>query len=57
MADPIRRFRHFREVPETLWRWPDFSPPRSPAAAPAGSSCTPQRSTPCRRCATGWASR
>jgi hypothetical protein len=26
MADPIRRFRHFRDVPETLWRWPDFSP-------------------------------
>jgi hypothetical protein len=26
MADPIRTFRHFREVPEKLWRWPNFSP-------------------------------
>ncbi|MEI4233219.1 MULTISPECIES: YcbK family protein [Roseovarius] len=26
MSDPIRSFRHFREVPEHLWRWPDFSP-------------------------------
>jgi hypothetical protein len=26
MADPIRSFRHFRDVPDTLWRWPNFSP-------------------------------
>jgi len=26
MPDPIRTFRHFREVPDTLWRWPNFSP-------------------------------
>ena len=26
MSDPIRSFRHFREVPETLWRWKNFSP-------------------------------
>ena len=26
MSDPIRSFRHFREVPERLWRWPNFSP-------------------------------
>lgn len=26
MADPIRNFRHFREVPDTLWRWKNFSP-------------------------------
>ena len=26
MADPIRTFRHFREVPDSLWRWPNFSP-------------------------------
>ena len=26
MSDPIRTFRHFREVPETLWRWKNFSP-------------------------------
>ena len=26
MADPIRTFRHFRDVPEKLWRWPNFSP-------------------------------
>ena len=26
MADPIRTFRHFREVPENLWRWKNFSP-------------------------------
>ena len=26
MADPIRTYRHFREVPENLWRWPNFSP-------------------------------
>jgi len=26
MPDPIRTFRHFRDVPGTLWRWPNFSP-------------------------------
>jgi len=26
MSDPIRTFRHFRDVPETLWHWPNFSP-------------------------------
>ena len=26
MGDTVRMFRHFREVPESLWRWPDFSP-------------------------------
>jgi hypothetical protein len=26
MSDPIRTFRHFREVPDNLWRWPNFSP-------------------------------
>ena len=26
MADPVRTFRHFRDVPVTLWRWPNFSP-------------------------------
>lgn len=26
MTDTIRKFRHFREVPEQLWRWPNFSP-------------------------------
>ena len=26
MADPIRTFRHFREVPDHLWRWKNFSP-------------------------------
>ena len=26
MSDPIRSFRHFRDVPATLWRWPNFSP-------------------------------
>ncbi|MEI4235243.1 YcbK family protein [Roseovarius sp. D22-M7] len=26
MSDPIRSFRHFREVPERLWRWKNFSP-------------------------------
>jgi len=26
MADPIRTFRHFRDVPDGLWRWPNFSP-------------------------------
>ena len=25
MADPIRTFRHFREVPDGLWRWKNFS--------------------------------
>jgi zinc D-Ala-D-Ala carboxypeptidase len=25
MPDPVRSFRHFREVPDTLWRWPNFS--------------------------------
>ena len=26
MSNPIRTFRHFRDVPDSLWRWPDFSP-------------------------------
>lgn len=26
MSDSIRNFRHFRDVPETLWRWKNFSP-------------------------------
>jgi hypothetical protein len=26
MADPIRTYRHFRDVPNNLWRWPNFSP-------------------------------
>ena len=26
MADPIRTFRHFREVPDSFWRWKNFSP-------------------------------
>ena len=26
MSDPVRTFRHFRDVPDHLWRWPDFSP-------------------------------
>ena len=26
MSDPIRTFRHFRDVPQKLWRWPNFSP-------------------------------
>jgi len=26
MPDPIHTFRHFRDVPDTLWRWPNFSP-------------------------------
>ena len=24
--DPIRTFRHFRDVHESLWRWKNFSP-------------------------------
>jgi len=26
MSDPVRTFRHFRDVPQSLWRWPNFSP-------------------------------
>ncbi len=26
MSDPIRTFRHFRDVPQNFWRWPNFSP-------------------------------
>jgi len=26
MSDPIRTFRHFRDVPDGLWRWKNFSP-------------------------------
>ena len=26
MSDPIRNYRHFRDVPPQLWRWPNFSP-------------------------------
>ena len=26
MTDPTRIFRHFRDVPDGIWRWPNFSP-------------------------------
>lgn len=26
MPDPVRTFPHFRDVPQDLWRWADFSP-------------------------------
>jgi hypothetical protein len=26
MPDPVRIFPHFRDVPESTWRWPNFSP-------------------------------
>lgn len=26
MPDPVRFYRHFRDVPDTAWRWPNFSP-------------------------------
>ena len=26
MSDPVRTFRHFRDVPAHLWRWKNFSP-------------------------------
>lgn len=26
MSDPVRIYRHFRDVPQNLWRWPNFSP-------------------------------
>ena len=26
MPDPVRTFRHFRDVPLHLWRWPNFAP-------------------------------
>ncbi len=26
MSDPVRTFRHFRDVPTSLWRWTNFSP-------------------------------
>ncbi len=26
MPDPVRTFAHYRDVPDALWRWPDFSP-------------------------------
>ena len=26
MSDPLRSFRHFRDVPDSLWRWKNFSP-------------------------------
>ena len=26
MSDPVRTFRHHRDVPESLWRWKNFSP-------------------------------
>ena len=26
MPEPIRTFRHFRDVPENAWRWSNFSP-------------------------------
>ncbi len=26
MSDPVRTFRHHRDVPDSLWRWKNFSP-------------------------------
>ncbi|WP_296761768.1 D-Ala-D-Ala carboxypeptidase family metallohydrolase [Sediminimonas sp.] len=26
MPDPVRTFADYRDVPDALWRWPDFSP-------------------------------
>lgn len=26
MPEPVRTYRHFRDVPERDWRWPNFSP-------------------------------
>jgi hypothetical protein len=26
MTDPVRTYRHYHEVPESAWRWPNFSP-------------------------------
>jgi hypothetical protein len=26
MSNPVRTFRHYRDVPDSLWRWPNFSP-------------------------------
>ena len=26
MTDRTQTFRHYRDVPSSLWRWPNFSP-------------------------------
>ena len=26
MPDTVQTFLHYREVPDSLWRWPNFSP-------------------------------
>ena len=26
MQEPVRSFQHYSEVPDSLWRWPDFTP-------------------------------
>jgi len=47
-------YDHWRDVLESAWRWTNFSPAE---IACRGCSSTSPRSTSCRRCATGWASR
>jgi hypothetical protein len=51
-------YRHWRDVPESAWRSPNLSPAEI-ACRGTGKLLinAPARSTGCRRCATGWASR
>ncbi len=49
--------RHWRDVPDGTWRWPNFSPAEIPCRGTGKLLINAPRSTSCRRCATGSASR
>ena len=59
MSDPVRTFRHFRDVPESLWRWKNFSPAEIACRGTGQLKLhpRPRPSTSCRRYAIGLASR
>jgi zinc D-Ala-D-Ala carboxypeptidase len=45
-------YRHWRDVPESAWRWPNFSPAEIACRGTGKLLINDPRSTSCRRCAT-----
>ena len=50
-------YSHWRDVPAATWRWPNFSPAEIACRGTGKLLVNERRSTPCRRCAFGSASR
>jgi len=58
MPDPICTFRHFRDVPDTLWRWPNFSPAEIACRGTGALKLHPEALDKLQALrATGWKSR